>query len=100
MNISVSSLVRRLERELEAEKLKSAKLEIEVTQLKERLRQLDIKHHEDVSKIMKPNILSAQEHYRTASQINDDADAKAKRAVTAFEKLMSPLGQQFQPPTV
>jgi len=29
MNISVSSLVRRLERELEAEKLKSAKLEIE-----------------------------------------------------------------------
>jgi hypothetical protein len=37
MNISVSSLVRRLERELEAEKLKSAKLEIKVKQLEDNI---------------------------------------------------------------
>jgi hypothetical protein len=77
MNISVSSLVRRLEKELEAEKLKSAKLEIEVTQLKERLRQLDVKHHEDVSKIMKPNILS-----------------------NPYSPYASAIPSPFQPPTV
>lgn len=94
MNISVSSLVRRLERELEAEKLKSAKLEIERNKL------LDYKNREEVMKELGARSI------KSATEIRANVEEHAKISASNFAKAMesrlsqSPIGDQFPPSTV